>query len=180
MSTLRFRHAAAFALLAPLIVVACSSSSDVISIGSYDTSCQKDADCTVVTVGVIGCCADPNGAINVSDLPKYEADVQAALGARPLCTADCEEATGIAAVCSRGTCGLATPGAGAQIACHTTLCTGGDICVESQPAATYRCAAPPAACDGVIDCGCAQALCGAGSTCQQAGTTLVQCLASAP
>jgi hypothetical protein len=171
----------------------------VISLSSYDTSCQQASDCTAVAVGSLGCCDCPNAAINGSDLAKYQADANAARGQ---CNLLCGACPLTASICAQGTCDLLQT----KIPCGSTPCTGSQVCVMNQleggaqlpadggvcpagdhdvngvcqPLPTYHCAPLPATCAAGLSCGCAQSLCDSGYTCQSASLGTLQCVLMAP
>jgi hypothetical protein len=207
MALVSFRHAFFVAFVAPAVVVAaCSGSGGSLSLADYDTSCTVASDCVPVLVNPTGCCDCPSAAINKADVAKYEAAL-AAKG-QPTCNVECGACPDTVTVCSHGTCGVALPlgTGGGSVACGTTTCTGGEVCVMNQfeggavmspndagmcpdgdvnnnnvcnPEPTYHCAPAPA-CPSGLSCTCAQSLCQSSYTCQEASQGLVKCLLAAP
>jgi hypothetical protein len=203
------RHAVLLALIAPAVgVAACSSSGGGLSLSNFNTSCSAASDCVAVAVDPTGCCDCPSGAINKSDLAKYQAAL-AAQGPHQTCNVACVACPVATPVCTKGTCDVTFPPApdGGPVACGTMTCQPGELCVQSQfeggavmlpndagmcPAGemnengicqhlpTYACAATPPACASSLSCACAQSLCQSSYTCTSASQGLVQCLLAAP
>src|SRR5262249_35889438 len=111
------------------------------------------------------------------------------------------------AVCSGGTCALSAPADAGSVACGSTTCTAGQVCVmdqfeggvlvmpndagmcpagdqnqngQCQPLPTYHCATFPAAGGSSLACGAARSVGDGGSPCQSATAGLVQCFLMAP
>jgi hypothetical protein len=75
---------------------------------SFDTACVADQDCTAVFLGDVcsSACHCPDGAINKTDLARYQSDLQtdiAACSNEPTCDADCISPT---ATCKLGVCSI--------------------------------------------------------------------------
>jgi hypothetical protein len=89
------------ALLAPL---GCGANT-TITAASYKSSCSVAADCAAVYFGDTCGCVCFNGAINRSDLPRYQADLAAVQSscAPKACLADCANPS---PTCTAGVCGL--------------------------------------------------------------------------
>jgi hypothetical protein len=178
MALVSLRHALVAAFVAPAVVMAaCSSGGGSLTLADYDTSCTLASDCVAVVVNPTGCCDCPTGAINKADLAKYDA----ALGTRSqaTCNVECGACPDVVAVCSHGTCGALSPLMG-SVACGTTTCTGGEVCVTnyeegSTSPPTYNCAPAPA-CPSGLSCACAQSLCQSSYACEGVSQGTVTCV----
>jgi hypothetical protein len=96
-------------LLSLLALLACPGCTKTLEASSYDTSCKQDSDCVAVYFGTASCpCPGPdNGAINNSDLTKYEDDLASAYSScTPTPCPPGDFSGGPGAVCSKGTCTL--------------------------------------------------------------------------
>ena len=107
---MRFPVIAAVLAVASMIAVpGCSAQQDAtneLSAQDYDQSCASDDDCVAVYFGNPSCgCGEPdNGAINKSDLGRYQDDYKSRA---PVCneTLQCDQLNYPAvAICSAGAC----------------------------------------------------------------------------
>ena len=96
---------ASLASVALLLVVFGGACSDTLLAEDYTTACSGDAECVAVLVGDMCECACTLGAINVSDLERYQED-----RADIDCSAQCEPCDPPGdPVCASGKCAIALP-----------------------------------------------------------------------
>jgi hypothetical protein len=118
---------------------------------AYDQSCQVDSDCEAVFLGNV--CEDvchgecPNGAINVIDGARYQADLHAVPMNHMSPTTACSCALG-PGVCRGGRCGVLSPldeGGRGVVCAIDTDCPKGDLCgfLETQGCAAKGTCFPP-------------------------------------
>jgi hypothetical protein len=90
--------------LAALALAGCGAPATITS-SSYLTSCSVPADCAPVFFGSVCGCGCANGALNKTDLARYQADYEAARAgcSGSVCFADCISTS---ATCTAGVCTL--------------------------------------------------------------------------